>query len=67
MSFIITEIVKGLSYLHSLGISHRDIKTENILIGLNANHLKVKIIDFGFATRMEKADAHCGTPNYMAP
>jgi serine/threonine protein kinase len=27
----------------------------------------VKIIDFGFATAVEKAELHCGTPNFMAP
>ena len=27
----------------------------------------VKIIDFGFATTANKADLHCGTPNFMAP
>lgn len=29
--------------------------------------MMVKIIDFGFATMANKADLHCGTPNFMAP
>ena len=33
--------------MHSLGVAHRDIKTENIILGA---HGIVKLIDFGFAT-----------------
>ena len=43
---IFKQIILGLEELHRNGISHRDLKMENILIGKG---LKVKIIDFGFA------------------
>lgn len=48
-----TEIAKGLQYLHSKGVIHRDIKSENIIIGFDWD---VKIIDFGTARFIEKID-----------
>ncbi len=49
--WIISGIVTGLNFLHSIGICHRDLKTENIL--LNSENKEVKLCDFGlgrFAT-----------------
>ena len=41
---------KGLAYMHSLGICHRDIKPQNVLI--NPRTHVVKICDFGSAKRL---------------
>ncbi len=43
----ITQLIKGVKFLHSLGIIHRDLKPANLLIGKD-NY--VKIIDYGFST-----------------
>ena len=47
---------------------HRDVKAENILFTWRDH---VLLGDFGFATRLEKADQHlttfCGSPPYAAP
>ncbi len=43
---VFTQIMTGVSYMHSLGIYHCDLKPENILV--TCDH-KVKIIDFGLA------------------
>lgn len=65
---ILVSLANALKYLHSKGVSHRDIKLENILIKQNGI---VKLIDFGFAVVNENRDAlldnYCGTPAYMSP
>ncbi|KAJ4483434.1 kinase-like protein [Lentinula aciculospora] len=44
---VFVQIVDAVDYLDSIGVAHRDIKDENIVIDRN---LKVKLIDFGSAT-----------------
>lgn len=60
------QIIYGLEYLHSLGICHRDLKLENILLDDNYN---IKIADFGFARFVKSsiAETSCGSPHYAAP
>ncbi len=59
----ITQLLKGVVYLHQCCILHRDLKLSNIL--LKKQH--VKISDFGFATEGPFARGLYGTPNYLAP
>ncbi len=66
------EIVKGLMYLHSKKIIHRDMKSDNILID---DDLHAKITDFGISRIFGSATAameqqmtkQIGTSQYMAP
>jgi glycogen synthase kinase 3 beta len=44
------QILKGLNYLTSLSIAHRDIKPQNILVDLNTS--KAIICDFGSAKQL---------------
>ena len=56
--------------MHGLGLVHRDLKLENILIDEAAKENQVKLIDFGFATNCQtghKLSMFCGTPCYMDP
>nr|GFC47583.1 serine/threonine-protein kinase HT1-like [Tanacetum cinerariifolium] len=62
------ELAKGLSFLHSKKIVHRDVKTENMLLDANGT---LKITDFGVA-RVEAQNpkditGKTGTLTYMAP
>ncbi|KAI4350706.1 hypothetical protein L6164_005136 [Bauhinia variegata] len=62
------DLARGLSYLHSKKIVHRDVKTENMLLDKTRT---LKIADFGVA-RIEASNPHdmtgeTGTLGYMAP
>ena len=64
----IIQLVKGLQYLHSHKIIHRDLKLGNLFL---TDKMQLKIGDFGLATKLdydgEKKKTVCGTPNYIAP
>ena len=53
MKYLIYQLLKGLSHIHSKNILHRDLKPENIL--LNKAGI-IKIADFGHAVRVGKGD-----------
>lgn len=62
------DLARGMSYLHSEKIVHRDVKTENMLLDKTRT---VKIADFGVA-RVEASNPNdmtgeTGTLGYMAP
>jgi p21-activated kinase 1 len=51
IAYIAKELLKGLVYLHSLGIVHRDLKSENIMMSVLGD---IKLIDFGLAIDANK-------------
>jgi serine/threonine protein kinase len=62
---IFKQIISAIQYCHSKGVSHRDIKMDNIIID---RQLNVKLIDFGFGAYInDKVSVFCGTPSYMCP
>ena len=78
---LMRQIIDGLYYIHQKKIIHRDLKLDNIMVNFdseqdkeNLNMLKarIKIIDFGFATKLsaEKNDltfSAVGSPINMDP
>jgi serine/threonine-protein kinase len=71
--YFASQAADGLAHAHALGILHRDIKPSNLLL---TDARKVKILDFGLGTLLEKdelpaaltaAGITVGTPDYLSP
>jgi serine/threonine protein kinase len=63
------QILEGLVEAHRLGVVHRDLKPQNIMIDKDGN---AKIMDFGIARSLQTRGVTgtgviIGTPEYMAP
>ena len=63
------QMCEGLKEAHDLGVVHRDMKPQNIMIDKNG---RLKIMDFGIARSVEAAGVTqtgimIGTPDYISP
>jgi len=68
IAYVTFESLKALFFLHNQFRIHRDIKSDNILLGEGG---EVKLADFGFAAQLtitqQKRNTVVGTPYWMAP
>src|SRR5690606_28372358 len=73
-----SQILRGLDHAHGLGLIHRDLKPDNIIVEWNAGAEIARIVDFGIAVlrdpdesveggRLTASGQMVGTPLYMAP
>ena len=69
------QIAEGVGAAHGVGVIHRDIKPDNIMVVGVGEKEEVKLMDFGIArlrdtgamTRLTRSGVLMGTPAYMAP
>lgn len=67
--FFFQQLISGVSYCHSMGICHRDLKLENTLLD-ESPAPRLKICDFGYSKSSvlhSQPKSTVGTPAYIAP
>ena len=69
---IATQVLKSLGEAHAIGVVHRDVKPDNIMLIEQFGETDfVKVLDFGISRALESTGASTqgaiGTPRYMAP
>lgn len=69
IAFILREVLEGIAALHKVGIIHRDIKSDNVLI--EREGAAIKLTDFGYAWQLTQEkrmrESRVGTLYWMAP
>ncbi|KAM6991938.1 LOW QUALITY PROTEIN: serine/threonine-protein kinase PDIK1L [Tautogolabrus adspersus] len=74
---VVKQLCRAVAFLHSLGITHRDLKPDNVLVCVTPKGPVVKVADFGLSKMSEGLvegdltrqhfSSTCGSDFYMAP
>jgi len=66
MAYVTQQLLKGLSFMHSNGFVHRDLKSNNIMLSIAGN---IKLIDFGLCADLSDGPRAqmLGTAYWMSP
>lgn len=59
-------LIKALNYCHKMGIAHRDVNPNNILIKLDTS-IHVTLVDFHLAAAIDSWNCPCGTVPFVPP
>ncbi|KAM3602732.1 uncharacterized protein V6R79_009750 [Siganus canaliculatus] len=74
---VVRQLCSAIAFLHGLGITHRDLKPDNVLVCITTKGPVVKVADFGLSKMTEgtldgdvtrqRFSSTCGSDFYMAP
>ena len=74
---LLAQLLRGLDHAHAMGLVHRDLKPDNVILEGDLDEEVVKIVDFGIAVlrggdedqggKLTGTGMIIGTPQYMAP
>ncbi|HUS33280.1 MAG TPA: serine/threonine-protein kinase [Kofleriaceae bacterium] len=77
MLALLVQLLRGLDHAHSMGLVHRDLKPDNVILQGDLGDEVVRIVDFGIAVLRGREEVDggkltgtgmiVGTPQYMAP
>lgn len=65
---LMQQVIAAVAYCHGLGVIHRDIKLENLVLENDSETAALKLVDFGTCCRLADNPKEVkGTDFYMAP
>ena len=64
---VIKSVLETVGWIHSKGVTHRDLKLENLMFSTANDYNSIHVIDFGFASQENQMVGKIGTVGYLSP